>query len=232
MISQKFKKRLQDKYGIVFHNEKLLLEAFTHSSYANEHKYSVRDYEKLEFLGDAVLELAVSDYIYRHFPKLNEGELTRLRSNIVRTEGFSEFAVECGFQNEIRLGMGEEKAGARQRKTLLEDVFEAFNGALYLDQGLPAVQHFLHLTVYPLIDEGDFNDSRDFKTDLQELLQQKGPVNISYEVLAGQQDPPRFMVQLLVSGKKISQGEGRNKKAAEQQAARKALAQFAKDKED
>jgi ribonuclease-3 len=232
MISQKFKKRLQDKYGIVFHNEKLLLEAFTHSSYANEHKYSVRDYEKLEFLGDAVLELAVSDYIYRHFPKLNEGELTRLRSNIVRTEGFSEFAVECGFQNEIRLGMGEEKAGARQRKTLLEDVFEAFNGALYLDQGLPAVQHFLHLTVYPLIDEGDFNDSRDFKTDLQELLQQKGPVNISYEVLAGQQDPPRFMVQLLVSGKKISQGEGRNKKAAEQQAARKALAKFAKDKED
>lgn len=232
MISQKFKKRLQDKYGIVFHNEKLLLEAFTHSSYANEHKYSVRDYEKLEFLGDAVLELAVSDYIYRHFPKLNEGELTRLRSNIVRTEGFSEFAVECGFQNEIRLGMGEEKAGARQRKTLLEDVFEAFNGALYLDQGLPAVQHFLHLTVYPLIDEGDFNDSRDFKTDLQELLQQSGPVNISYEVLAGQQDPPRFKVQLLVSGKKISQGEGRNKKAAEQQAARKALAKFAKDKED
>jgi ribonuclease-3 len=232
MISQKFKKRLKDEYGIVFHNEKLLLEAFTHSSYANEHKYSVRDYEKLEFLGDAVLELAVSDYIYRHFPKLNEGELTRLRSNIVRTEGFSEFAVECGFQNEIRLGMGEEKAGARQRKTLLEDVFEAFNGALYLDQGLPAVQHFLHLTVYPLIDEGDFNDSRDFKTDLQELLQQSGPVNISYEVLAGQQDPPRFKVQLLVSGKKISQGEGRNKKAAEQQAARKALAKFAKDKED
>lgn len=232
MISQKFKKRLKDEYGIVFNNEKLLLEAFTHSSYANEHKYSVRDYEKLEFLGDAVLELAVSDYIYRHFPKLNEGELTRLRSNIVRTEGFSEFAVECGFQNEIRLGMGEEKAGARQRKTLLEDVFEAFNGALYLDQGLPAVQHFLHLTVYPLIDEGDFNDSRDFKTDLQELLQQSGPVNISYEVLAGQQDPPRFKVQLLVSGKKISQGEGRNKKAAEQQAARKALAKFAKDKED
>lgn len=232
MISQKFKKRLKDEYGIVFHNKKLLLEAFTHSSYANEHKYSVRDYEKLEFLGDAVLELAVSDYIYRHFPKLNEGELTRLRSNIVRTEGFSEFAVECGFQNEIRLGMGEEKAGARQRKTLLEDVFEAFNGALYLDQGLPAVQHFLHLTVYPLIDEGDFNDSRDFKTDLQELLQQSGPVNISYEVLAGQQDPPRFKVQLLVSGKKISQGEGRNKKAAEQQAARKALAKFAKDKED
>lgn len=232
MISQKFKKRLKDEYGIVFNNEKLLLEAFTHSSYANEHKYSVRDYEKLEFLGDAVLELAVSDYIYRHFPKLNEGELTRLRSNIVRTEGFSEFAVECGFQNEIRLGMGEEKAGARQRKTLLEDVFEAFNGALYLDQGLPSVQHFLHLTVYPLIDEGDFNDSRDFKTDLQELLQQSGPVNISYEVLAGQQDPPRFKVQLLVSGKKISQGEGRNKKAAEQQAARKALAKFAKDKED
>lgn len=231
MISTEFKKRLKDDYGIVFHDEKLLLEALTHSSYANEHKNSVRDYEKLEFLGDAVLELAVSDYIYRHFPKLNEGELTRLRSNIVRTEGFSEFAVECGFQKEIRLGLGEEKAGARKRKTLLEDVFEAFNGALYLDQGMKSVKRFLHLTVYPLIDEGDFNDSRDFKTDLQERLQASGPVDINYELLAGQQDPPRFKVQLNVNGKKISQGTGRNKKAAEQQAASHALANFQKDQE-
>lgn len=223
MVSVAFKQNLKEKYGIKFNNEKLLEDAFTHSSYANEHP-GRKDYEKLEFLGDAVLELAVSDYLYRHFPKLNEGELTRMRSNIVRTEGFSEFAIECGFPAEINLGKGEEKAGARKRKTLLEDVFEAFNGALFLDQGMPAVQHFLHLTVYPLIAEGDFNASRDYKTELQERLQVNGPVKIEYQVIAEDESKPSFKVQLLVNDKKISEGQGRNKKAAEQQAAQAALA--------
>ncbi len=222
MVSVAFKQNLKEKYGIKFNNEKLLEDAFTHSSYANEHP-GRKDYEKLEFLGDAVLELAVSDYLYRHFPRLNEGELTRMRSNIVRTEGFSEFAIECGFPAEIDLGKGEEKAGARKRKTLLEDVFEAFNGALFLDQGMPAVQHFLHLTVYPLIAEGDFNASRDYKTELQERLQVNGPVKIEYQVIAEDESKPSFKVQLLVNDKKISEGQGRNKKAAEQQAAQAAL---------
>lgn len=222
MVSVAFKQNLKKKYGIKFNNEKLLEDAFTHSSYANEHP-GRKDYEKLEFLGDAVLELAVSDYLYRHFPRLNEGELTRMRSNIVRTEGFSEFAVECGFPEEINLGKGEEKAGARKRKTLLEDVFEAFNGALFLDQGMPAVQHFLHLTVYPLIAEGDFNASRDYKTELQERLQVNGPVKIEYQVISEDESKPFFKVQLLVNGEKVSEGQGRNKKAAEQQAAQAAL---------
>lgn len=222
MVSVAFKQNLKKKYGIKFNNEKLLEDAFTHSSYANEHP-GRKDYEKLEFLGDAVLELAVSDYLYRHFPRLNEGELTRMRSNIVRTEGFSEFAIECGFPEEINLGKGEEKAGARKRKTLLEDVFEAFNGALFLDQGMPAVQHFLHLTVYPLIAEGDFNASRDYKTELQERLQVNGPVKIEYQVISEDKSKPSFKVQLLVNGEKVSEGQGRNKKAAEQQAAQAAL---------
>ena len=222
MVSVAFKQNLKKKYGIKFNNEKLLEDAFTHSSYANEHP-GRKDYEKLEFLGDAVLELAVSDYLYRHFPRLNEGELTRMRSNIVRTEGFSEFAIECGFPAEINLGKGEEKAGARKRKTLLEDVFEAFNGALFLDQGMPAVQHFLHLTVYPLIAEGDFNASRDYKTELQERLQVNGPVKIEYQVISEDESKPSFKVQLLVNGEKVSEGQGRNKKAAEQQAAQAAL---------
>ena len=222
MVSVAFKQNLKKKYGIEFNNEKLLEDAFTHSSYANEHP-GRKDYEKLEFLGDAVLELAVSDYLYRHFPRLNEGELTRMRSNIVRTEGFSEFAIECGFPEEINLGKGEEKAGARKRKTLLEDVFEAFNGALFLDQGMPAVQHFLHLTVYPLIAEGDFNASRDYKTELQERLQVNGPVKIEYQVISEDESKPSFKVQLLVNGEKVSEGQGRNKKAAEQQAAQAAL---------
>ena len=224
MVSTKFINQLNQKYGIKFHNEKLLEEAFTHSSYANEHPNDgIRDYEKLEFLGDAVLELAVSDYLYRHFPKLNEGELTRLRSNVVRTEGFSEFAIECGFQNEINLGRGEEKAGARNRKTLLEDVFEAFNGALFLDQGMDGVQKFLKKTVYPLIDKGEFTDSRDYKTDLQEFLQQNGPVKIESQVISESQMPSHFVVELKINDKVQSTGEGHNKKAAEQQAAKAAL---------
>lgn len=224
MVSTKFIDQLKTKYKIKFNNSKLLEEAFTHSSYANEHPDDgIRNYEKLEFLGDAVLELAISDYLYRNFPQLNEGELTRMRSNIVDTEGFAEFAQKFGFPAEINLGHGEEKAGARSRKTLLEDVFEAFNGALFLDQGMKAVEHFLSLTVFPLIDAGKFDASRDYKTDLQEFLQQDGPVRIEYQVLKEEQLPSKFTVQLLVNGKVVSQGKGHNKKAAEQQAARVAL---------
>ncbi len=224
MVSTKFIQQLKTKYKIKFDNPKLLEEAFTHSSYANEHPDAkVRDYEKLEFLGDAVLELAISDYLYRNFPQLNEGELTRMRSNIVDTEGFADFAQKFGFPAEINLGHGEEKAGARSRKTLLEDVFEAFNGALFLDQGMKAVEHFLSLTVFPLIAAGKFDASRDYKTDLQELLQQDGPVKIEYEVLKEEQTPSRFTVQLVVNGQALSQGKGHNKKAAEQEAAKVAL---------
>ncbi|APP02908.1 ribonuclease III [Lactobacillus delbrueckii] len=224
MVSTKFIKMLDEKYGIRFKDVRLLEEAFTHSSYVNENPgKTLGNYEKLEFLGDAVLEFTVSDYLYRHFQHLNEGELTRLRSNIVRTEGFSKVALDCGFKEEINLGVGEEKAGGRKRKALLEDVFEAFNGALFLDQGIEAVEKFLSQTVYPLIAAGYFTPSRDFKTDLQELLQQNGSVTIEYRVLNESQQPPHFEVEVLVDGKKLASGEGRSKKKAEQDAASHAL---------
>ena len=224
MVSTKFIKMLDEKYGIRFKDVRLLEEAFTHSSYVNENPgKTLGNYEKLEFLGDAVLEFTVSDYLYRHFQHLNEGELTRLRSNIVRTEGFSKVALDCGFKEEINLGVGEEKAGGRKRKALLEDVFEAFNGALFLDQGIEAVEKFLSQTVYPLIAAGYFTPSRDFKTDLQELLQQNGSVTIEYRVLNESQQPPHFEVEVLVDGKKLASGEGHNKKKAEQDAASHAL---------
>lgn len=227
MVSTKFIKMLDEKYGIRFKDVRLLEEAFTHSSYVNENLgKTLGNYEKLEFLGDAVLEFTVSDYLYRHFQHLNEGELTRLRSNIVRTEGFSKVALDCGFKEEIKLGVGEEKAGGRKRKALLEDVFEAFNGALFLDQGIEAVEKFSSQTVYPLIAAGYFTPSRDFKTDLQELLQQNGSVTIEYRVLNESQQPPHFEVEVLVDGKKLASGEGRNKKKAEQDAASHALEHF------
>ncbi len=117
---------LHERYGIAFHNPALLDEAFTHSSYANEHQdLGIHDNERLEFLGDAVLELTVSDYLYRKYPELPEGKLTRMRAEIVQTRSFSAFAKDANFDKYIKLGHGEEKSGARQRATLLEDLFEA-----------------------------------------------------------------------------------------------------------
>ena len=167
---------LRQKYQIVFKNYDLLQSALTHASYANEHReLHIQDYERLEFLGDAVLELNVSQYIFRKFPQL--------RAAIVCTASFAKFCQEVGLPPFILLGNGEEKAGARKRDTLLEDVFEAFNGALYLDQGNEAVMRFLRQTVFEHIDAGEFSDDNDFKTELQEELQQNGDVDINYRVL-------------------------------------------------
>ena len=130
MVASEFVSELRQRYGIEFHDLSLLDEAFTHSSYVNEHKeLGLKDNERLEFLGDAVLELTVSDYLYRKCPDKPEGDLTRIRAAAVQTAAFSAFSKEAHFDRYIKLGKGEEKAGARKRLTLLEDLFEAFNGA-------------------------------------------------------------------------------------------------------
>lgn len=226
MVNAEFVSELRNKYNIEFNDLALLDEAFTHSSYANEHQeMHLKNYEKLEYLGDAVLELTISEYLFHRFPELDEGELTRLRSNIVRTDGFSKFAIAAGFKDAILLGKGEEMSGARNRKTLLEDVFEAFNGALFLDRGIDQVKAFLAQTVFPIIDAGTFNASADYKTELQEKLQQRGPVVIEYKMIQDDEtsDNGEFVTELLVDGKVIAQGTGKNKKLAEQNAAQKAL---------
>lgn len=226
MVEQELIDILKNKYDITFKNQDLLEEALTHSSYANEHReMGVKDYERLEFLGDAVMEINVSDYIFRNYPDLPEGQLTRLRSAIVCTASFSQFDREVGLQKFIRLGNGEEKDGARERDTLLEDVFESFNGALYLDQGNDKVVEFLKKVVYPHIDSGEFTDDNDYKTELQEELQKNGDVNIDYEVLKeeGSDENTEFTVQLVVNNHKLAIGSGHSKKSADQEAAKKQL---------
>lgn len=226
MVEQELIDILKNKYDITFKNQDLLEEALTHSSYANEHReMGVKDYERLEFLGDAVMEINVSDYIFRNYPDLPEGQLTRLRSSIVCTASFSQFDREVGLQKFIRLGNGEEKDGARERDTLLEDVFESFNGALYLDQGNDKVVEFLKKVVYPHIDSGEFTDDNDYKTELQEELQKNGDVNIDYEVLKeeGSDEDTEFTVQLVVNNHKLAIGSGHSKKSADQEAAKKQL---------
>ena len=132
---------LAKEFDIHFSDPRLLAEAFTQASYVNEHPHqNLKFYERIEFLGDAVLELIVSEYIYKRYPELPQGKLTRLRAAMVCEDSFSKFAKECHFDQYIRLGHGEELAGARQRPGLLCDIFESFVGALYLDQGRPAVE--------------------------------------------------------------------------------------------
>ncbi|CAM2781253.1 ribonuclease III family protein [Latilactobacillus sakei] len=220
---------LRARYGIEFNNLALLDEAFTDSSYVNEHReLGLRDNERLEFLGDAVMEITVSEYLYKKYPDWPEGKLTRLRAAIVCTKSFSSFSKEAHFDRYIRLGKGEEKNGARARATLLEDLFEAFNGALFLDQGRGAVVDFVSQVIFPKIEAGEFSDQTDYKTNLQEFLQQDGEIEIDYQLLAevGPSHDRQFEVDVLVGDRVLGSGVGRNKKAAEQAAAKKALEQL------
>ncbi|MEY8446094.1 ribonuclease III [Enterococcus ratti] len=218
---------LKKKYRIVFHDLNLLEQAFTHSSYVNEHRnLQLSDNERLEFLGDAVLELMVSEYLYRLYPSIPEGKLTKTRAAIVREDSLSKFAKECGFDKYIMLGKGEENSGGRNRPALLCDLFEAFLGALYLDQGFKAAHAFLQTVVFPKVKAGAFSHEMDHKTKLQEFLQKSGDVVIEYR-LVKEEGPAHervFWIEVYVDDKLIGTGQGKSKKLAEQAAAENALA--------
>ncbi len=217
---------LADEFDIHFKNTDLLAEAFTQASYVNEHPdQNLKFYERIEFLGDAVLQLFVSEYIYKRYPELPQGKLTRLRAAMVCEDSFSKFAKECHFDQYIRLGKGEEMAGARQRPGLLCDIFESFIGALYLDQGRDAVEKFIHRVIFPKLDMGWFDHAVDAKTSLQEFLQRDGDVDIEYHLLAesGSENAPVFKVNVSADGKILAQGTGSSKKHAEMDAASQAL---------
>ena len=216
-------KILKEKFDISFNNEALLMEAMTHSSYTNEHKEMKGIYnERIEFLGDAVLELTISDWLFRQFPHFQEGQLTKLRAQIVCEDSLSLLAKECSLNEYLLLGKGETLSGGREKPAILCDVFEAFIGALYLDKGVNEVQRFLNLVVIPKIKNGRYELITDFKTELQEYLQQNGPVHIRYELVKeeGPSHDKIFTVQLIVDGKKYKTSSGKTKKAAEQMAAK------------
>ena len=220
---QTLSKILKEKFDISFKNEALLMEAMTHSSYANEHKEMKGIYnERIEFLGDAVLELTISDWLFRQFPHFQEGQLTKLRAQIVCEDSLSLLAKECSLNKYLLLGKGETLSGGREKPAILCDVFEAFIGALYLDKGVNEVQRFLNLVVIPKIKNGRYELITDFKTELQEYLQQNGPVHIRYELVKeeGPSHDKIFTVQLIVDGKKYKTASGKTKKAAEQMAAK------------
>ncbi len=216
--------------GIQFASQALLKQAFTHASYRNEHRRpQLKDNERLEFLGDAVLELVVSDYLYRTKSTLPEGELTRLRASIVCEPSLVHFARRLHFDQFIRLGRGEERSGGRNRPALLADVFEAFIGALYLDQGLEAVQSFMEVHFFPYLQE--YAAGLDYKTSLQEWVQQNGGGKELRYVIVEERGPAHareFVVQVWIGSDMMGQGVGRSKKEAEQKAAREALGKLGK----
>ena len=228
---QTLSKILKEKFNISFKNEALLMEAMTHSSYANEHKEMKGIYnERIEFLGDAVLELTISDWLFRQFPHFQEGQLTKLRAQIVCEDSLSLLAKECSLNKYLLLGKGETLSGGREKPAILCDVFEAFIGALYLDKGVNEVQRFLNLVVIPKIKNGRYELITDFKTELQEYLQQNGTVHIRYELVKeeGPSHDKIFTVQLIVDGKKYKTASGKTKKAAEQMAAKLTMEELAK----
>ena len=224
-------KILKEKFDISFNNEALLMEAMTHSSYTNEHKEMKGIYnERIEFLGDAVLELTISDWLFRQFPHFQEGQLTKLRAQIVCEDSLSLLAKECSLNEYLLLGKGETLSGGREKPAILCDVFEAFIGALYLDKGVNEVQRFLNLVVIPKIKNGRYELITDFKTELQEYLQQNGTVHIRYELVKeeGPSHDKTFTVQLIVDGKKYKTASGKTKKAAEQMAAKLTMEELKK----
>ena len=223
---ENLKKALLEQFDLVFADETLLETAFTHTSYANEHRLlKISHNERLEVLGDAVLQLIISEYLYTKYPKRPEGDLSKLRSMIVREESLAGFARDCQFDHFIKLGRGEEKSGGRNRDTILGDLFEAFLGALLLDKGVEAVKNFLYQVMIPKVEAGDFERVTDYKTKLQELLQINGDVEIAYQVVSetGPAHAKNFEVAVLINGRKSGQGQGRSKKLAEQEAAKNAF---------
>ena len=216
----------QERIGYRFHDPNLLLHALTHSSYVNEHPGdAIGDNQRLEFLGDAVLDFVAGAWVYRHYPDFDEGRMTRLRAALVRTEMLARLARQVGIGQALRLGHGEEEAGGRERDANLCDTFEAVVGALYLDGGLTATVTFVEPLIEPVAEatlaaEADW----DAKSRLQEWSQAERGVTPRYRVVAekGPDHAKTFVAEVLLGKEVAGQGMGRSKQSAEQAAAQAA----------
>lgn len=215
---------LEEKIGYKFKNQAFLKQALTHSSFANEQKINkIGNYERVEFLGDAVLELVSSEFLFKEHPDIPEGELTKLRASMVCEPALAFCANDLDLKNFILLGRGEESTGGRNRDSIISDVMEAVIGAIYLDGGMePAKEFISRFILSDLENKRLFYDS---KSNLQELIQGKLKKEFHYELLeeSGPEHDKVFEVELFMEGECIGKGSGKNKKAAEQQAAYKAL---------
>ena len=215
---------IEERIGYTFVNKAYLQTALTHSSYANERKEAKSNNERQEFLGDAVLSLIVADYIFRH-RKVAEGELTKIRASLVCESALAGFASRISLGDYLLLGKGEENNGGRTRPSILADAFEALIAAIYLDGTMDAARAFVLPFISGTVETATGDDLHDYKTQLQEIIQKNPEEKVSY-LLTGERGPDHdkwFEVRVMLNSNVIGTGEGRSKKAAEQQAARDAL---------
>jgi len=224
-------KTLQEKIEITFTNQELLKQAFYHRSYLNEAKHIKESNERLEFLGDAILSFITSEFLYKKYPQYPEGILTNIRSSVVKTLSLGAAAKTLGFGELLFLSKGEEEGGGRSNISLLADSFEAFLGALYEDQGLPNVSAFLNAHLFPQIESIVANKSYiDFKSYLQELVQETHKISPNYEVVKteGPDHDRTFWISVKIGQKPLGDGIGKSKQEGEQQAAQNALEKMGK----
>lgn len=218
----KFKART----GITINDESLYIQAFMHSSFINDLQLDkIHNNERLEFLGDAVLELMVSDYIFNRFNDLPEGDLTKLRAKIVCEPSLVVFASNLKMEPLFILGRGEEKTGGRERPSIISDTFEAFLGALYLDMGVDEVLKFLEKFVFPHVKNENYNAVVDYKTLLQEHIHRDHRKSVEYKLIeaSGPSHNKTFVTGVYLENIMIGRGDGRSKKESEQRAAQAAL---------
>lgn len=218
---------LEDILGITFDNKDLLIQAFCHRSYVNENPdFHLSHNERLEFLGDAVLELVVTEYLYRHFSKKNEGELTNYRAALVNSKRLSIVANRLRFNDFLLLSKGEQKETGKARQYILANTFEALIGAIYLDKGYQVCRHFIGKNLLPelqeIIEKKLFKDP---KSRFQEEAQERIRTTPTYKVLEewGPDHAKHFVVGVFLNDEMVAKGEGSSKQEAEEEAARKAL---------
>lgn len=220
-------REFEEIIGYQFSDETLLKVALTHSSFSNENKHkNIKYNERLEFLGDSVLSLIVSRYLFENYPKLPEGDLTKIRATVVCEHSLWECASNIELGNFIILGKGEEMTGGRTRISILADAFEALIAAIYLDSNLDTVREWTLGQLYDIICAAvNGKMFKDYKTTLQEVVQAKSNAKIAYEVTgeSGPDHKKSFFVQVTIDGKVCGTGEGNSKKRAEQLAAQNAL---------
>lgn len=218
-------KVLEENLKYTFKNKVLLTNALTHSSYANEVRNGVSSNERLEFLGDSVLSLVVADYLYKNFPNIPEGELTKLRASLVCEKSLCSFSRELELGKFLLLGKGEDKGGGRERDSILADAFEAVLAAMYLDGGMEIARKHVMRFVLNELKNTDDEVFKDYKTALQEIIQRNPEESVTY-ILTGESGPDHdklFEVEVHLNSNVIGKGSGKSKKQAEQMAAKQAL---------
>ncbi len=214
--------KLCDRLGYHFGDPKLLVTALTHPSYGGDHH--VPHYQRLEFLGDAVLELAVSEYLFSELPEVDEGKLTRIRAALVREETLYSAAKRIGLGQFIRLSVGEERSGGRDKPSILSDVMEAVFAAVYLDGGFDSAVQVVRTVLREELSPETLGDHLDAKSRLQELMQRNGEMpNYEYLSMEGPPHAPIFYYRVMNGQRVLGKGSGSSKQNAQQAAARDAL---------